>query len=53
MPELPETPSLCDEIELRNLALDRIRQGLCVFDHQQRLRLFNRQYAEMYDLDLR
>lgn len=50
-PELPEPPSLRDEVELRDLALDRIRQGLCVFDHQQRLRLFNRQYAEMYDLD--
>ena len=51
LPELPETPSLRDEVALRDLALDRIRQGLCVFDHQQRLRLFNRQYAEMYDLD--
>ena len=39
------------QIELCHLALDRIRQGLCVFDKQQRLLLFNRQYAEMYDLD--
>jgi diguanylate cyclase (GGDEF)-like protein len=49
--DLRETPSLRDEVELRDLALDRIRQGLCVFDRQQRLRLFNRQYVEMYDLD--
>ena len=40
-----------DGIELRDLALDRIQQGLCVFDGQQRLLLFNRRYAEMYDLD--
>ncbi len=39
------------QLELRDLALDRIRQGLCVFDGQQRLLLFNRQYAEMYGLD--
>jgi len=45
--------TLFREIELRELALDRIRQGLCVFDEQQRLLLFNRQYAEMYDLDPR
>jgi diguanylate cyclase (GGDEF)-like protein len=31
--------------------LDRIRQGLCVFDKQQRLLLFNRLYAEMYGLE--
>lgn len=31
-------------------ALDKIRQGLCVFDGEQRLLLFNRQYAEMYNL---
>lgn len=40
-------------IELRDFALDRIQQGLCVFDGAQRLLLFNRQYAEMYDLDPR
>ncbi len=39
------------EIELRDLALDRVRQGICVFDGQQRLLLFNRQYAEMYGLN--
>ena len=39
------------QVELRDLALDRIRQGLCVFDGEQRLLLFNRQYAAMYDLD--
>jgi len=44
-------PSLRRQVELCHLALDRIRQGLCVFDAQQRLLLFNRQYAEMYDLD--
>jgi len=44
-------PSLLHQVEVRDLALDRIRQGLCVFDAQQRLLLFNRQYAEMYDLD--
>lgn len=38
-------------VALRDLALDRIRQGLCVFDEQQRLLLFNRLYAEMYGLD--
>ncbi len=43
--------SLLRLLELRDLALDRIQQGLCVFDGQQRLLLFNRQYAEMYDLD--
>ncbi len=31
-------------------ALNKIRQGLCVFDHEQRLLLFNRQYALMYDI---
>lgn len=40
-----------DAIDLRDLALDRIQQGLCVFDGQQRLLLFNRRYAEMYNLD--
>jgi len=39
------------EIELRDLALDRIQQGLCVFDEQQRLLLFNRHYAELYGID--
>jgi len=43
--------ALLRQLELRDLALDRIRQGLCVFDGQQRLLLFNRQYAEMYGLD--
>ena len=47
---LPRHDSL-DAVQLRDLALDRIRQGLCVFDGQQRLLLFNRQYAEMYHLD--
>jgi diguanylate cyclase (GGDEF)-like protein len=39
------------QVALRDLALDRIRQGLCVFDEQQRLLLFNRLYAELYGLD--
>ncbi len=43
--------TLFEQVELRDLALDRIRQGLCVFDEQQRLLLFNRLYAEMYGLD--
>ena len=42
--------ALFRELKLRDLALDRIKQGLCVFDEEQRLRLFNRRYAEMYDL---
>ena len=42
--------TLFRELKVRDFALDRIRQGLCVFDEQQRLRLFNRRYAEMYDL---
>ncbi len=48
---LQPTPTMFREVELRDLALDRIRQGLCVFDEQQRLLLFNRLYAEMYGLD--
>ena len=39
------------QLELCELALDRIRHGLCVFDDQQRLVLFNRRYAEMYGID--
>lgn len=53
LPQLPNTISVGDQVELRDLALDHIRQGLCVFDRHQRLRLFNRQYAEMYGLDPR
>ena len=44
-------PTLFRQVELRDLALESIRQGLCVFDEQQRLLLFNRLYAEMYELD--
>jgi diguanylate cyclase (GGDEF)-like protein len=43
--------SLLRQIELRDLALDRIQHGLCVFDGLRHLLLFNRQYAEMYNLD--
>lgn len=50
-PQPTRLPALLRQLELRDLALDRIQQGLCVFDGQQRLLLFNRQYAEMYDLD--
>ena len=42
--------TLFRELKLRDLALDRIWQGLCVFNEQQRLVLFNRRYAEMYDI---
>jgi diguanylate cyclase (GGDEF)-like protein len=38
------------QLRLRDRALDKLRQGLCVFDEQQRLLLFNRYYAEMYGL---
>jgi len=44
-------PTLHRQVELRDLALDRIRQGLCLFDKDSRLSLFNRQYAVMYNLD--
>ena len=44
-------PSLVQQVERHSLALDHIRQGLCMFDREQRLLLFNRLYAEMYDLD--
>lgn len=47
----PGLAALLRQLKLRDLALDRIRQGLCVFDGQQRLLLFNRQYAEMYGLE--
>ena len=48
-----DSAALLREIKLRDLALDRVRQGICVFDGQQRLLLFNRQYAEMYNLQPR
>lgn len=35
--QLAQAPALLSQVELRDLALDRIRQGLCVFDKQQRL----------------
>ncbi len=40
------------EIERYRFALDRMKQGICVFDGEQRLLLFNRRYAEMYGLKL-
>ncbi len=36
--------AICD------LALDNIKQGLCVFDKDHRLVLFNRRYAEMFGI---
>lgn len=39
-----------DQTDIYAHALNKIRQGLCVFDGEQRLLLFNRQYADMYDL---
>jgi len=42
--------ALLRQLELRDLALNRVQQGICVFDRQLRLLLFNRRYAEMYDL---
>lgn len=38
-------------VELRDLALNRIRQRLCIFNAQQRLLLFHWRCAEMYDLN--
>ena len=38
-------------VDLRDLAIDRIYQGLAVFDGSLRLRLFNRRYAEMFLID--
>jgi len=34
---------------LLTAALDHMPQGLCLYDQDQRLRLFNRRYMEMYD----
>ena len=38
-------------LRLREDVLDRLKQGLCVFDGQRRLLLWNRRYAEMYRLN--
>jgi diguanylate cyclase (GGDEF)-like protein len=51
VPQPAHAFALPRQVELRDLALDRIRQGLCVFDGEQHLVLFNRRYATMYDLD--
>ena len=45
-----QVPSLCAAGGLYGIALDRIKQGLCVFDGQQRLVMCNRRYATMYGL---
>jgi diguanylate cyclase (GGDEF)-like protein len=45
-----ETLAVEARLQLYQQALDKIRQGLCVFDSEQRLLLFNRRYAEMYGL---
>lgn len=54
---LIQRATLCDarddlraQVRLRDRALDKLRQGLCVFDGQRRLLLFNQRYAEMYGL---
>ncbi|MGI4798469.1 MAG: putative bifunctional diguanylate cyclase/phosphodiesterase [Janthinobacterium lividum] len=36
------------QVLLRDRVLDKLRQGLCVFDGQRRLLLFNRRYAEIH-----
>ena len=33
-----------------NWAIDHMQQGLCMFDADRRLAVFNRRYAEMYNL---
>ena len=38
------------QTRLQEHVLDRLRQGLCVYDGQRRLLLWNRRYAEMYKL---
>lgn len=48
---LGQAPAHVRKLALRDLALDSIRQGICVFDGQHRLVLFNRRYAELYRLD--
>ena len=40
-------------LRLREDVLDQLRQGVCVFDQQRRLLLWNRRYVEMYRLDPR
>ncbi len=45
-----ENSDLRAQVHLRDCALDNLRQGVCVFDGQRRLLLFNRCYAEMYRL---
>ena len=50
-PAKPDAESRFNAVDLRDMVLDRIQQGLCVFDGEQRLLLFNRRYAEMYDID--
>ncbi len=47
----PSPASTLFHIDSRYVALDLIRQGLCVFDGAKWLVLFNRRYAEMCDLD--
>ena len=36
--------------DLRDVALDHIRLGLCIFDGQRRLAMFNEQFVRLYDL---
>ncbi len=50
VPRIDVVASSADDVDPRDLAIDLIQHGLCVFDEQQRLRLFNRRFAEMYNL---
>lgn len=38
------------QLELRDIALDRLQQGVCVFNGRQQLLMFNRRFAELYNL---
>ncbi|MBV8840409.1 MAG: PAS-domain containing protein, partial [Alphaproteobacteria bacterium] len=46
-----ETAQLTQSLALHAAALESLSHGVCVFDAQQRIALFNKRYVEMYDLD--
>jgi diguanylate cyclase (GGDEF)-like protein/PAS domain S-box-containing protein len=46
------SPRPSDDVVVPRHVLDRLGQGLCVFDGQNRLTLFNRRYAELYQIDI-
>ncbi len=50
-PETGDVVSLARSLSMTSIALNRIKQGLCMFDGDQRLLLFNDRYAEMYGID--